>query len=144
MKHLYTYLLLPLCFAAFTKPSSAQTPVGVWLTYDDETGEQKSQIELYKQDDKLFGKIVHLSRASLNHLCDKCESERKDKPILGMVIIENMVLRDGFWQDGRVLYPRHGKWYSFRFWLADKDPHTLVVKGSWGPFYRTQYWKRKK
>ena len=123
---------------------AAQTPVGVWLTYDDETGEQKSQIEVYEQNNKLFGKIVHLSRASLNHDCDKCEGERKDKPILGMVVIENMTLRDGFWQDGRVLFPRRGKWYGCQFWLAENDPDILVVKGNWGPFYRTQQWKRKK
>jgi uncharacterized protein (DUF2147 family) len=132
-----------LIFAAITSLSSfGQTPVGVWLTFDDETNEQKSQIRIEEQGGRLFGKIIGISRASLNHRCDKCSDHRKDQYILGMVIIEDMALIDGHWQGGRVLYPRQGRWYSLKFWLAEGDPNTLVVRGSVGPFYKTQYWKR--
>lgn len=140
--------LLPLfavaCLLIFqTYSLTAQsTPVGTWLTTDDETGEAKSHIELYPVGDKLFGKITHLMRPSLNHACDKCEGHRKDKPVLGMVIIEDMRYKDGHWQLGRVLYPRQGKWYNLKFWLKEGDTNTLVVRGNVGPFYRTQYWKR--
>ena len=124
-------------------PVSAQTsPLGTWLTTDDETGEAKSHIELYAVGDKIFGKISRLLRPSLNHNCDKCDGERKNQPVLGMVIIEDMQLSGGHWQHGRVLYPRQGKWYSLKFWLKDGDINTLAVRGSFGPFYRTQYWKR--
>jgi uncharacterized protein (DUF2147 family) len=129
--------------AAWPQFSAAQhSPLGTWLTTDDETGEAKSHIELYAVGDRIFGKIAHLLRPSLNHNCDKCDGHRKDQPVLGMVIIEDMRLTEGHWQHGRVLYPRQGKWYSLKFWLKDGDPNTLAVRGSFGPFYRTQYWKR--
>ena len=39
-----------------------------------------------------------------------------------------------------ILDPEKGKWYGCKLWLKDGDPNTLVVRGSIGPFYRTQYW----
>lgn len=127
------------CMAHHT---SAQTPVGIWATFDDETGEQKATVEIYPEKDKLFGKITSVSRPSLNHRCDKCEGTRKDQYVVGMVIIEDMVASDGYWQGGQILFPRQGRWYGLKFWLADGDPNTLVIRGNIGPFYRTQYWRR--
>ncbi len=118
------------------------TPLGTWVTTDDETGEAKSHIQIYEQGGKQYGKITKLLRESLNHTCNRCEDHRKDKPMLGMVIIEDMVFKNGLWQQGRVLFPRQGKWYGLKYWLKEGDPNTLVVRGSYGPFYRTQYWKR--
>ena len=140
-------LLLPAFLCAFL-PLFGQTsvhpasPIGTWMTTDDETGEVKSHIQIYDQNGKQFGKITKLMRENLNHPCDQCTGERKDQPVLGMVIIENMELRDGCWQQGRVLYPRQGKWYNLKYWLKEGDGNTLVVRGSFGPFYRTQYWSR--
>jgi len=118
------------------------SPIGTWLTTDDQTGEAKSHIQLYAVGDRIYGKIVHVLRPSLNHNCEQCEGARKNQPILGMVIIEDMRLSDGYWKGGRVLYPKQGKWYNLKFWLQEGDANTLAVRGNVGPFYRTQYWKR--
>lgn len=145
---LSSFSALPgLCVAAalhlFSLHSNAQTSaIGTWVTRDDETGEAKSHIQLYEQNGLVFGKIVKLLRPSLAHNCDQCSDYRKDQPILGMVIIENMQYSDGYWSKGRVLYPKQGKWYNLKFWLKEGDPNTLVVRGAFGPFYRTQYWGR--
>ncbi len=136
-------LLIILGLQLLTLQSHAQnSAIGTWLTTDDETGEAKSHIQLYEQNGQVFGKITKLLRASLAHNCDQCSDHRKNQPILGMVIRENMQYTDGYWGKGRVLYPKQGKWYSLKFWVKEGDANTLVVRGNFGPFYRTQYWKR--
>ena len=142
-KFFFWATVLCCCTAAYSQTSSKSfSPVGVWLTTDDETGEAKSHIQIYEHSGMQYGKIIKLLRANLNHKCDQCTGDRKDQPMLGMVIIEDMALHNGCWQDGRVLYPRQGKWYNLKYWLKDGDANTLVVRGSFGPFFRTQYWHR--
>lgn len=148
---MHTHIHRLLLFAAFLcpgTPSPGQThytpasPLGIWMTTDDQTGEVKSHIQIYEHEGRQFGKVIKALRASVNHPCNKCEGERKNQPILGMVIIENMMFKDGYWQGGRVLFPKQGKWYPLKYWLQPGDPNRLVVRGSLGPFYRTQYWQR--
>ena len=33
---------------------------GVWITQDDETGKKKSEVLLFKNEGKLYGKIINL------------------------------------------------------------------------------------
>ncbi|TNE54882.1 MAG: DUF2147 domain-containing protein [Bacteroidetes bacterium] len=140
---LCTALLVRISLTSVAQPPySKPSPLGTWLTTDDETGEAKSHIQIYEHKGRQYGKIIKVLRESLNHLCDECDGYRKNKPILGMVIIEDMQLLDGYWQTGRVLYPRQGKWYRLKYWLMPNDPNTLVVRGYLGPFFRTQYWTR--
>lgn len=120
----------------------AQSYLGTWRTKDDETGEAKSHVEIYKAGGKLYGKVVRLLRERPDRLCDKCPGERKNQPVLNMIILVNMVEKDGMWQSGDILDPEKGKWYRCKIWLKEGDPNTLVVRGYLGPFYRTQYWSR--
>lgn len=119
-----------------------QSITGTWKTIDDETNEAKSHLELFMGDGKLYGKVVKLLKSAPDKRCDKCPGERKDQPILGMIVLVNMKEKEGFWQSGDILDPEKGKWYSCKMWLKDGDPNTLVVRGYIGPFYRTQYWYR--
>ena len=119
-----------------------QSPLGAWKTIDDETGEAKSYVEIYESSGKLFGKVARLLKSAPDKKCEKCPDERKGKPLLGMVILENMQYRDGHWQSGRILDPEKGKWYTCKLWLKEGDSDVLVVRGYLGPFYRTQYWYR--
>lgn len=145
---MHNHFLLLVCMLLSMHSISGQisselpTPLGTWQTADDETGEVKSHIRIYEKNGKQYGQITKLLRESLNHPCDQCTGERKNKPVLDMVIIEDMELKDGFWQRGRILYPKQGKWYSLKYWLKEDDANVLIVRGSFGPIYRTQYWKR--
>lgn len=136
-----------LCVAALTlslnHTATSQSTLGHWAAVDDETKMEKSHVLIYEQDGKQFGRITRLLQAP-NHPCDKCTDHRKGQPILNMVIIENMEFKDNCWQGGRVLHPRQGKWYSLKYWLKADDSDTLVLRGSWGVLFRTQYWKRVK
>jgi uncharacterized protein (DUF2147 family) len=122
--------------------TQAQTLIGTWKTVDDETKEAKSYVQLYEQNGKVYGKVTKLLKSSPDRKCDQCPGERKNQPILGMVILENLTLKDGFYQDGKILDPEKGKWYTCKVWLKDGDPNVLTVRGYIGFFYRTQYWYR--
>jgi uncharacterized protein (DUF2147 family) len=120
----------------------AQSIVGTWKTIDDETNEAKSHLELFEADGKLYGKVVKMLKSSPDRKCDKCPGDRKNQPIMGMVVLVDMKQKDGLWQGGNILDPEKGKWYTCRVWFKSGDPNTLVVRGYIGPFYRTQYWYR--
>ena len=136
--------LFTLAATLFLLSAQAQTVTGTWKTKDDETNEEKSHVEVYEAGGKLYGKIVKLLRERPDRLCDKCPGDRKNQPVLNMIILVDMLLKDGMWQSGDILDPEKGKWYDCKIWLKEGDPNTLVVRGYLGPFYRTQYWTRVK
>ncbi len=141
MKKQATVLALLLCLAAMLH---AQTMTGTWKTIDDETKQAKSHVEIYQSGNSYWGKVTKLLADATTSKCDKCSGDRHNKPIQGMVILENMKLDDGELDDGRILDPKTGKWYSCKMWLKKGDPNVLVVRGYLFGFYRTQYWYRLK
>ncbi|HEX7787652.1 MAG TPA: hypothetical protein VF653_15650, partial [Methylomirabilota bacterium] len=70
---------------------AAEPPLGRWKTLDEKTGKIVSEVQLYDQGGKLFGKIVGLTEPNNAQgrpkICSKCTGEDKDKPIVGLVII---------------------------------------------------------
>lgn len=123
------------------------TPVGAWTQVDDETGKPKSVIEISQlADGTLQGvvKQVYFSSQGTTHpICDKCEGERHNKPVVGMVIMWG-VKKDGDnnWDGGQILAPDKGKIYTVQLSLADNG-QKLNVRGSVFIFHRTQTWIRK-
>jgi uncharacterized protein (DUF2147 family) len=121
--------------------SLAQEILGKWRTIDDETGEPKSIVEIYEKDGKVYGDIVEiLNEEKVNSVCSKCEGELKDKPILGMTIINNMEKDDEVYENGTIVNPSSGKTYTCRLKL--EEPGKLQVRGYVAFFYKTQYWER--
>lgn len=128
----------------FCLPSlQGQSPVGLWQTIDDKTGEAVAMIEIKKVGDKLEGKIVELLIATDdmgNPVCSTCEGERKGQPVIGMDMIWGFDLNG---KKGKILDPEEGEIYHSKMWLSDDDQ--LKVRGYAGPFnlfYRTQIWHR--
>jgi uncharacterized protein (DUF2147 family) len=121
-----------------------QSFTGTWKTIDDDTKKAKSHVEIYKSGNKFSGKVTKLLADASTSKCDKCTGDRHNKPIEGMVILENMVQDGKELEDGKILDPKNGKWYTCKMWLKDGDPNTLVVRGYLFGFYRTQYWYRVK
>lgn len=120
----------------------AQSITGTWKTVDDETNEAKGHMDLFMGDGKLYGKISKLLKSAPDKRCENCPGDRKNQPVLGMIVLVDMKEKDGHWQSGSILDPEKGKWYNCKIWLKNGDPNTLVVRGYIGPFYRTQYWYR--
>ena len=121
------------------------TPVGTWRSIDDATREPKAQIVVSEQGGVLSGRIDKLLRKGADPaaLCDRCTDDRKDKPILGMEIIRGARKAEGkdVWEGGRILDPEKGSTYSLRLTPVEGGSK-LEVRGSIGPFGRTQTWQR--
>lgn len=134
------YLLFLLVFG-FT--FGQNNMVGQWTTVDDNTGEERSIVEIYKVNNKYFGKVVKLLKEEFkDKKCDQCKGADFNKPIEGLVIIKNMVLVDGELKKGEILDPETGKFYTCKIWSDEKDK--LNVRGYIAFFYRTQTWKKVK
>ena len=132
--------------AALAWPALAQmTPVGVWRTVDDKTGEVSSEVRISDNAGVLSGRIEKLLRkdAKQDDVCDKCADERKNKPVLGLEIIRGAKKSDGkeVWEGGKILDPDNGKDYTLRL-TPIEDGKQLQVRGYIAFFYRTQTWTR--
>lgn len=122
----------------------AQDIFGQWKTIDDQTGEAKSIVEIYKRDGKVFGKIVSILNPEVKDaLCLKCEGEDKNKPVLGFELIKNMTKEGRYYKNGTIFDPEHGKKYKCRLMLTE-NPDILQVRGFIAFLYASQYWQRVK
>jgi len=135
--------------AALCGPALAQTtPVGVWKTVDDATGQEKSLIRISDAGGVLTGRIEKLLDPATppDAVCKECSDERKDQPILGMTIIRNVRPDDsdkGLWGGGDILDPNNGKVYKVRLKPIDGGAR-MDVRGYIGAplLGRTQTWIR--
>ena len=135
--------------AALAFASSASfaqmSPVGLWRNIDDKTGEVKAEIRISDAQDGLRGRIEKVLKkdAKPDEVCDKCEDDRKDKPVVGMEIIRGgKKSADGdVWEGGKILDPENGREYRLRL-APIEGGGKLQVRGYIGPFYRTQTWVR--
>ncbi|MDO5691935.1 MAG: DUF2147 domain-containing protein [Pseudomonadota bacterium] len=133
-------------FVAFCGVAQAQmTPVGTWRSTDDQTKEVKAQIVITDNAGVLTGRIEKILKkdATAGAVCEKCSDDRKDKPIEGMEIIRGAKKAEGkdVWEGGRILDPEKGSDYTLRLTPVDGGKK-LEVRGSIGPFGRTQTWTR--
>jgi len=142
MKYLLSLAFFAFCTIGFSQNNDAI--VGKWKTIDDETKEPKSIVELYKSSDgKLYGKVeTILNPKKKNSVCDKCEDDKKDQPVLGMIIVDGLEYDDGEWEDGTILDPNNGTYYDCKMWIDEENPDKLNVRGYVAFFYRTQFWYR--
>lgn len=121
----------------------AQSPVGIWKTIDDNSGEARSKVEIYEQDGQLYGKIIDLLLKPDDTLCDACSGSNKNKPVVGMVIIEDLSAYRDYWKNGTILDPESGSTYGCSIWFEDGKTDELKVRGKhWTGLYRTQTWYR--
>jgi uncharacterized protein (DUF2147 family) len=120
------------------------TPVGLWKTVDDETKAEKSHVRIAEAGGVLTGKVEKLLDPSKqDSKCDKCDGARKDKPVLGMTIVEGVKKNESepYWDGGTILDPNNGKLYKVRMTPKDGGKQ-LEVRGFIGPFFRNQTWTR--
>lgn len=140
MKPIFPLATLTLLLIA--TPAVALDPiVGKWKTVDDKTGKVKSDVEIYQQGDKLFGKITGLAEPNdpqgKPKVCVKCTGSDKDKPIVGLVIIKDLTASGDRYKNGTIMDPEDGKVYKAELWT---EAAKLKVRGYLGPFYKTQTW----
>ena len=140
-------LVLGLALAA-AGAAAQSTPVGLWKTFDDDTGIAKSLVRIVDSQGVLNGRIEKLLDPDdpADPICDKCTDDRRNRPVLGMAIIRNVrrgAGQTGPWEGGDILDPDNGKVYHVRL-TPSPDGRRLEVRGYVGAplFGRTQSWSR--
>lgn len=134
---------LTLVLLAISISFNAQDIFGKWHSTNDETGKVDSVIEIYKKDGKAFAKIIEIKNEDRkNAVCDLCEGDNKDKPILGLNILTGLEKDDDEWSGGEILDPRNGKIY--KCYIKLENTNKLKIRGYLGfaLIGKTKYWTR--
>jgi len=126
-------------------PAAAEAIVGRWNTVDDKSGKVRSEVQIYEQGGKVFGKIAALTdptdKDGKPRVCEKCGGADKNQPVVGLVIIRDLAPTGDRYKGGTIMDPEDGKVYRAELWV---EGGALKVRGYLGPFYRTQTWVKAK
>ncbi|WP_028230744.1 DUF2147 domain-containing protein [Paraburkholderia mimosarum] len=132
---------------ALAAHAQTDTPVGVWQTIDDQTGQPKALVQISADaNGDLSGKVIKglSGKDQPDRRCTACTDSRKDQPILGMTIIDSMKKTNDGWDGGHILDPENGKVYRCKMHTEDGG-QKLVVRGYLGIALlgRSQTWVRQ-
>ncbi len=124
------------------------TPVGLWRTLDEDSGEARSLVRITENRGVLEGRIEKLldPDEAADARCDRCTDERHKQPIVGLNILRNLRPvegKAGRWSGGDILDPENGRVYRATLTLSG-DGRQLDVRGYIGSplFGRSQTWIR--
>ena len=125
--------------------AAQSSPLGLWVAYDDDGLKPQALVRISEQQGKLSGQIVEILDTDVapDERCDKCPADRKGQPIRGLQIIRQVdaMPRGGVWMGGLILDPDDGREYRLEInWVPGSKE--LKLRGYWGPFWRTQTWRR--
>jgi len=141
-------LLITLLCISSNALHAQKTILGSWISIDDNTGQARSQVEIYRNaQGAVEGRITELLSTREDKLCDKCPKDdpRHQQPVRGMVIIQEMqpAPDNQSARGGRILDPESGSEYGCILTLAENGQR-LKVRGFLGfkALGRTQVWKR--
>lgn len=147
MKNTAPYLLFLILLSTLTGNAQSHKSddiLGVWLN-EEATG----KIQIYKQGDKYFGKLVWL-RTPLDSLTGKPRTDNKNPdpklqsmPLIGLVNLKDFSFNGKEeWSGGMIYDPKNGKTYKcyIRFESANK----LKIRGFIGVSLlgRNTFWTR--
>ncbi|WNJ16198.1 DUF2147 domain-containing protein [Pontibacter sp. G13] len=147
-KTLKTLLATFVClFVAAT--GFAQSPIGIWITIDDNDQKPRSEVEIYEEDGKLYGRVLKIFPRpddNAENICEKCDEDdpRYMQPVEGMQIIRDLKQDGDEWNGGKILDPANGEEYKCYITLESEDRLKLRGYIGFSLLGRTQYWNRKK
>jgi uncharacterized protein (DUF2147 family) len=130
-----------LCAAA----ADSTSPVGLWKTFDDKTGKARALVRIYAEHGKLFGRIEQsFTPGGETRVCVPCTDERKNQPIIGLLIIRNIKEDGDGYSGGDILDPESGSVYRCKMHL-EQNGARLVLRGYIGfsLLGRSQTWERQ-
>jgi uncharacterized protein (DUF2147 family) len=143
------FMFAVLLFSVSVKAENAIT--GTWKTISDEgidKGKAKSHVEIFEKNGAYFAKVTKLLLKQQDTLCDKCEGDLKNKPVVGMIFLQDMKktgdVDEEFGDEyagGTIMDPDKGETYKCKMWVKG---NVLTSRGYIGFLYRTQKWFRVK
>jgi len=141
MTKLFSFFILFMVGYGFI---SAQSVFGKWKTYDVfDKNKEEAIVEIFKDNDSLCIRIIEiLPDEHRDDLCNKCEGENKNQPILDLIILEGATLENGIWQGAKILNAKNGYRYGCNISLLNDD--FLKIRGFIGiPFFgKTVFWRK--
>jgi uncharacterized protein (DUF2147 family) len=126
----YYLIFTSLFFSGITLTAFSQEAdaiVGKWYNT-----EKDAQVEIFKEGNKFSGKIIWLQdpkddagkpKVDLNN----SDVSKRQRPIIGMKLLENFKYNGGSWEEGTIYDPKNGKTYSCI--IKKKDNKTIEVRG---------------
>jgi len=145
MKKTSLSLLFALCVNSLFAQNS-QDILGYWLNE-----EADAKIEVFKQYDKFFGKIVWLEKPKHENGewrldTGNPDDSLRDRKKLGLEIIHNLVwdADEKEWNDGKIYDAREGDTYSLYAKLDGKEILNLRGYIGFSLFGKTTTWTRAK
>ncbi|MDW5443963.1 DUF2147 domain-containing protein [Polaromonas sp. SM01] len=140
------HALIAIVLGAVSVSAMAQmSPVGLWRSVDDKTGEAKAEVRIVDTGGVLSGKLEKRLAKDVkpDALCEECSDDRKGQALQGLEIIRGAKKAEGkdVWESGKILDPENGRNYTLRLTPVEGGKK-LEVRGSIGPFGRTQTWVR--
>jgi uncharacterized protein (DUF2147 family) len=147
MKKIFLFAVVLLTVFAFSGLLQAADPiVGVWSVptlKGKDKGKERFQVEIFEKDGVYSGKIIKLTTVPANTLCTKCKKERKDKPLMGMLILWDLKKEAGRYVEGKIYEVQEGSDYKCS--LALITPDKIKVTACLKLFLcESHYWTRVK
>ena len=141
----FLIFMLPAFNLIQAQTKSADRIIGKWYTDNN-----KSLIEIYKQGDNYYGKMVWL-KTPLNDqgkpkVDDKNPEEKlQNKPLIGLIILNDMeYVGDNEWDEGEIYDPESGSTYSCVITLTNNNQIDMRGYIGFSLFGRSTTWVRKK
>jgi uncharacterized protein (DUF2147 family) len=133
------------CAGAASLTAAELSPEGLWKTTDDRTGKPRGIVRIYQENGALYGRVeATLDPAEARQVCDLCTDERRNKPVVGMIVMRGLRKNGGEYNGGDILDPDTGSVYRCKLRIEDQG-RKLIVRGFIGfsLFGRTQTWTRQ-
>lgn len=144
MKNIFLFLFLLVALPLLAASPSPDAVLGTW-----KNGSGKGHIQVYKQGDKYYGKIMWLRDATGDDGKPKVDRRNPDpakqsKPLIGLVMMRDFKYNDGEWTDGYIYNPSDGK--EYKAYMKMQNNNTLSVRGYVGISWigKTDTWTRVK
>ena len=160
MKKVFT-LIIMLTMVATVSFAQADPAVGFWLSIDENTNEVTAGWQIFTTNNELRGRIVSLPNDPRGSIATEMNESYRGFPLSGRVNrmeiagppwIFGLTRRaEGDWRGGNIIDPSDGRMWGCRITFRPVgsriDGRTttvdmLEVRGTFGPFGRSQYWRR--
>jgi uncharacterized protein (DUF2147 family) len=124
-------LLVVLPASALSAPAAAArlgSPVGLWRARDS-SGKPEGLIRIFERQGLYYGRIEPSSPTDdRTARCTRCTGDRKNQPIIGLVLLRHLRLENGQYVGGDILDPDTGRTYRCTLRLTDGG-RQLIVRG---------------
>ncbi len=128
---------------------SARDVVGFWKSIDDKTHKPQSIIAIYKNQDKVFGRIIATYDEKTDKIIETTDNPKTRAPgvkgdpyYVGLDIIWDVSKAGTKYTNGQVMDPEKGRVYGVELWTEGNDK--LIVRGKLLGFGRNQTWELAK